>query len=247
MISVLIISKNEGKTIADCINSVKNLAGEIIVVDDSTDDTSKIAEKLGAKVIENKFKNFSDQRNFAASLAKNEWIFYIDSDERVTPGFTLELKNRISRAGENIGGFYIRRKTFFYGRDWHFTDKIQRVFRKSKLAGWHGIVHETPVVKGALETINEPIIHSTHKNFEQMVAKTNEWSEYEANLRLASKHPGMVSWRFFRVMFTGFLKSYFKEGGYRNGTAGIIEALYQTFSMFITYAKLWEKQIGKRE
>ena len=79
-----------------------------------------------------------------------------------------------------------------------------------------------------------------------MVAKTNEWSEYEAQLRLKSKHPGMASWRFFRVILTGFLKSYFKEGGYRNGTAGIIEALYQAFSMFITYAKLWEKQQARK-
>lgn len=242
-ISVLIIAKNEEDVIADCIKSARDLADEIIVVDGGSDDnTVGVAEKLGAKVVRNTFKNFSDQRNLAASVAKNEWILYLDSDERATPEFISELKEKVGSAASGIAGFWVRRKTFFYGKDWKFTDRVQRVFRKEKLKGWHGVVHETPEVDGRLEEIREPILHYTHRNLEQMVEKTNEWSEYEADLRLKSKHPKMTVWRFPRVMMTAFMGSYFRGGGYKNGTAGIAEAMYQSFSMFITYAKLWEKQ-----
>ncbi len=243
-ISVLIISKNEADVIGDAIKSVKDFADEVIVVDDSTDETPKIAKKLGAKVTHNTFNNFADQRNLAATLAANEWIFYLDSDERVTQDFIKELERNILafNSSQDIAGFYIRRKTFFYGRDWGFVDRVQRVFKKGKLKSWRGVVHETPEVEGRLETIQSPIEHFTHRNFEQMISKTNEWSEFEAELRRKTNHPKMNFFRFVRVMATGFTSSYFKEGGWKNGTAGVIEGIYQAFSMFITYAKLWEKQ-----
>mgnify|MGYP001567050567 FL=1 len=247
MISVLIISKNDGDVIGDCIKSVKDLADEVIVVDGgSQDKTIEISEKFGPKVVKNAFRNFADQRNLALSLAKNEWIFYIDSDERATPEFIESIKIKIESADDNIGGFYIKRKTFYLGRDWGFSDKVERIFRKDKLRNWHGVVHETPDFEGHLEIINEPILHYTHRNLEQMIEKTNDWSEYEADLRLKANHPKMNIFRFLRVMITGFLRSYIAEKGYRNGTAGLIESIYQAFSMFITYAKLWEKQGGRK-
>ena len=109
MISAIIISRNEESVISDCIKSIKNLADEIIVVDDSDDKTAKIAEDLGAKVTKNKLQDFSSQRNLGASLAKNEWIFYIDSDERATPGFIAEVKEKIKNFDykKNIAGFFV--------------------------------------------------------------------------------------------------------------------------------------------
>ncbi len=247
-ISVLIISKNEEDVIGDAIKSVKSFADEIIVIDDSTDSTPEIAEKLGANIVKNTFRNFADQRNLAASVAKNEWIFYIDSDERATNEFIHELKLKIQNTRENpeVVGFWVRRKTFFYGKDWNFADRVGRVFKKSKLKEWRGVVHESPIVQGRLATIKEPILHYTHRNLEQMVAKTNEWSEYESDLRLKSSHPKMSLWRFPRVMITEFIGSYFGQGGWKNGTTGVIEGIYQAFSLFITYAKLWEKQRSNR-
>lgn len=246
MISVLIISKNDEDVIADAIKSVKDLADEIIVVDGGSEDkTVEVSEKLGAKVVKNEFKNFADQRNLAVAFAHGDWIFYIDSDERATPEFIKDVRSKMSDTREDVVGFYVRRKTFFYGKDWGFQDRVERIFRKDKLKGWKGIVHETPEVEGRLETISEPILHYTHRELSDMVEKTNEWSEYEADLRARANHPKMNVFRFARVMITGFLRSYIFEKGYRNGTAGLIESIYQAFSMFITYAKLWERQQGK--
>ena len=76
-----------------------------------------------------------------------------------------------------------------------------------------------------------------------MISKTIEWSQIEAELRFNANHPKITWWRFPRVMLSAFFDSYIKQGGWRVGTAGIIESIYQAFSIFITYAKLWEKQL----
>ena len=184
------------------------------------------------------------QRNFAFSKVSFDWILYIDADERLTDEFKKEVKGVLDnfREENGIGGFFIKRKTFFFGKNWGLSDKMQRLFYKKNFIGWEGVVHETPKIKGSFSEIKSPILHLTHRNLYQMLEKTNEWSEYEAKLRFDSKHPKMSWWRFLRIMLTGFFKSYLLEKGYKNGTAGIIESIYQSFSMFITYAKLWEKQ-----
>lgn len=242
MISVIIITKNEEDVIEECILSVKAVADEIIVIDDSTDNTPEIAKNLGANVIKNSFKNFSDQRNKGLEIVKNEWIFYIDSDERATPEFLRELREKIKKDNGNIAAFFVKRKTFYFGKDWGLTDKVERVFKRDKLIEWQGVVHETPKFTGETGIIDESILHYTHRNLSQMLDKTDKWSVYEAKLRFNANHPKMNGWRFIRVIATGFFKSYLKEKGYRNGTAGLVEGMYQAFSMFITYSKLWEMQ-----
>lgn len=246
MLSIIIITKNEEEVIEDCIKSAKPVADEIIMVDDYSDDkTVEIAKKLGAKIVQNRFVDFAAQRNFAMSLAKNNWVLFLDADERLTPEFIKELKSIINRErlkSDTIGGYFIKRKTYYYGRDWGFSDKVQRLFYKPNFLEWKGQLHETPYIKGEYSEINSPILHFTHRNLSQMVKKTNNWSEYEASLRLKAHHPKMNVFRFGRIMLTGFFRSYIKEKGYKNGTEGVIEAIYQAFSMFITYAKLWEKQ-----
>jgi len=89
---------------------------------------------------------------------------------------------------------------------------------------------------------NNYIEHYTHTDLSVMIAKTNEWSEVEANLLFQSGHPAMVGWRFMRVMGTKFYDSFIRQGGWKAGTVGLVESIYQAFSYFIVYAKLWEKQ-----
>lgn len=248
MLSVLIITKNEEAVIKDCLNSLKDFADEIILIDSASgDDTVKIAEKNGARVINNTFKNFSEQRNFAFQQSKGDWILYIDADERVTDEFKKEAKSIIRDYKEEsgIGGYFIKRKTYFYGKDWGLEDKVQRLFYRKRFVQWEGVVHETPKVDGTFGDIKPPIMHLTHRNLSQMLDKTNKWSEFEADLRLKAHHPKMNVFRFIRIMITGFFKSYISEKGFKNGTEGLIEAMYQSFSMFITYAKLWERQNRK--
>jgi len=248
MLSVIIITKNEEDTIADCIKAVKEIADEIIVVDAlSIDKTSEIAKDLGAKVFVRNFTNFSDQRNFGFKRSRGDWVLYLDADEQATEEFKTELKKTIAnyKKESGIGGYFIKRRNFYLGKDWNYTDKVQRLFRREFFGGWHGKVHESARITGEFGVIESPVLHYTHRDFYRMVEKTNEWSEFEAEERLLAHHPQMNILRFIRVMLTGFFKSYFCENGWRNGTAGVVEAVYQAFSMFITYAKLWEAQRGR--
>lgn len=243
-ITVVIVSKNDQDVIADAIKSCSGF-GEVLVIDSNQDDlTKKICNKLNVRHIAHPFKDFADQRNFGLYHVTTPWIFYLDSDERLTEDFKkeaiLNIKNH--NPNGNVAGFFINRKTFFYGKDWHFQDKVQRLFYKDKLIEWQGVVHETPKVNGEFSHIKSPILHFTHRNLSQMIAKTNEWSQFEADLRLKNNHPKLAPWRFGRVMFGEFIRSYVGNRGYKMGTYGFIEAIYQSFSIFITYAKLWEMQ-----
>ncbi len=244
-LTIVIISKNESEVIANALKSTQGFADEVIVIDSlSIDNTVAIAEKFGAIVKKHAFKDFAEQRSIALSYIKTKWVFYMDADEELTEGFKKEVEHILKNREENstIGGYFINRKTYYYGHDWHMTDSVQRLFVTQNLIGWYGKVHETPKITGEFGHILSPVLHFTHRNLSQMLQKTNEWSEYEAKLRFQVQHPKMEAWRFFRVMGSEFLRSYVKDKGYKNGTYGLIEAIYQAFSIFITYAKLWEMQ-----
>ncbi len=240
-ISCVIICRNEEKNIKDCIKSV-SFADEIIVIDNkSTDDTVKLAAELGARIFVIEALDFSYLRNIGKEKAKNEWIFYIDADERVTEELGSEIKNTsIKQSG--FAALTIIRQNYYLGHIWPKKERIVRLIKKDKLIGWQGSLHETPQVSGKIGNFDGILLHFTHNTLHSMVEKTNEWSEIESQLRYKNNHPKMSWWRFPRVMFTSFWNSYVRDSGWKAGTVGLIESIYQSFSHFITYAKLWEKQ-----
>lgn len=242
--SVIIIAKNEAARILACIEHVR-FAYEIIVVDNgSTDETVQRAKKANAVVVEKPGAYFSALRDAGAKAATGEWLLYVDADEIITDALQKEIVEKI-RDGE-AAAYYILRTNYYLGHRWPTKDKMVRLIKKSALVSWEGKLHEHAVIQGAIGTLKEPLEHNTHRTIEEMVKKTNEWSDIEAELRLSAGHPKMSWWRFIRVMGTAFTNSFFSQGGWKAGAAGWIESMYQAFSMFITYAKLWEKQEAKQ-
>lgn len=243
-VSAIILTKNAEELIADCIDSV-SFCDEIIIIDDnSTDRTPDLAKHMGAHVFVDESKSFAEKRNFGLKKAKGRWVLYIDSDERVSPELKSNIEKIVKQERSSVSAYRIKRKNFYFGNhEWPYIETLERLFKKTKLQEWYGDLHETAKVDGSVEEIDDGfILHYTHRDLTSMVDKTNKWSEMEANLRLQANHPKMSGWRFFRVMTTGFYDSYIKQEGWRAGTAGLVESLFQSFSMFITYAKLWEKQ-----
>lgn len=242
-ISAIILVKNAENLIADCLDSV-SFCDEIIVIDDaSTDRTPAIAERLGAKVFSQTTNNFAEKRDFGLKKAKNKWVLYIDVDERVSPELKENILAVVEKKKEEYAAYRVLRKNFYFGKhEWPSIEKLERLFKKSALTEWHGEVHETAVVDGEIGELEGFLLHYTHQDISSMVAKTIEWSKIEADLRLRANHPKMSWWRFFRVMVTAFYDSYIKQKGYKAKTAGLVESIYQSFSMFITYARLWEMQ-----
>src|SRR5262249_33855832 len=123
-----------------------------------------------------------------------------------------------------------------------WPDYVIRLLKKEQFKGYEGTLHEQPKFDGKLGYIASPFIHLTHRDISSMTRKTIDWSPYEAKLRFDANHPNMSSWRFFRICFSTFFDWYIKKGGYKAGTTGTIEAIFQTFSVFMTYVNLWEMQ-----
>ncbi len=242
-ISTIILFKNNEQTIAKCLETIK-WTNEIIGIDiGSIDETDKIIKKYGGRVIKSKVKDdFSFWRNQGAKEAKGEWLLYIDSDERCTK----ELKEEITRNIETNGyvAFRIPRRNFFLGKEFKsvWPDDMIRLIKKKKLKEWRGTIHETAEIDGKVTSLKTPLIHLTHLSLEQMLEKTIWWSKLEARNCFKSGHPKMNSWRFLRIFVTGLWENFGKRRLFREGVEGIIEGIYQTFSLFFTYVRLWELQ-----
>lgn len=248
-ISAIILAKNSQELIEDCLASLSWVDETLVVDTGSEDKTPEIAKKLGAKVLKAPKGNFSDWRNFGAKEAKHPWLLYVDADERVTPLLRNEIRKVIKDPNSNPG-YAIPRKNILLGHEmkhggW-WPDYVLRLMRKDGLKIWKGELHEQPEIEGEVGKLTEPFVHITHRNLEEMVAKTNAWSEIEARLLFKAKHPEMTWWRFFTVAFREFWERGIKKIGFLDGTVGIIEIIYQMYSRMITYAKLWEMQINKK-
>lgn len=242
-LTAIVIAKNEEKNIKDCINSIL-FTDEIVIIDsESTDETVELAKKCSdkVKVFTHKFKDFSTLRNFAQTKASGKWILFIDADERVSDELQTNILTAIEKS--EFYAFKLQRRNFYFGNyEWPTIEKLERLFLKEKLKGWYGLLHESPKFDGELGELDGLLDHYTHRNLAQMVKKTNKWSEIEAELLFSANHPKMVYWRFLRILLTKFWDSFVKQRGYELGTVGFIESMYQAFSYFIVYAKLWEKQ-----
>lgn len=241
-ISAVVIAKNEEKRIAMCLTAL-SFCDELIVVDnESSDDTAGIAVKQGANVVISDAHDFAQLHTIGAKASKGDWLLFVDADEIVDETLRTSIKNITG----NFSAYYVQRKNYYLGVSWPASEQIVRFMKKDALVRWEGTLHETAIVKGEIGYLSGFLVHNTHRTLEEMVAKTNQWSAVEAKLRFDAGHPKIVPWRLFRVFLTGFINSYFKDGGWKVGTVGLIESLYQGFSLFITYAKLWEMQKKKK-
>ncbi len=245
-LSVVILAKNEQKKIVDCFKSVM-WADEVVLIDTgSTDGTLEVAKSFKVKAIRYKGKgSFSDWRDRGRKEATGDWIFYLDADERVTPLLKREIMTVITQnkftAYARPRRNFIFNKEFKYGGQW--PDYNIRLFRSRSLVSWKGDLHEDPIFKGNLGYLKNPVVHLKHESLSEMVEKTNGWSEIEAKLMYEASHPPMNISRFISAMLREFSLRMVRQKAFLDGSEGIIYAMYQVYSRFISYAKLWEMQL----
>lgn len=253
MISVIIIAKDAASKIEECLESVE-WADEVLVLDGGSEDrTVEIAKKHSAKVTRQTGKNYSDWRNQGAKLARGDWLFYVDYDERVTPDLRDEINLQITSHKSQVTSFVayaLPRRNFVFGKElkhggW-YPDYVLRLIKQSQLVGWRGELHEQPKIKGRVGYLRNALIHHKEDSISDMVAKTNIWSEVEAKLFYKAGHPQMTWWRFWRIMGTEIFDRLIIKGGILDGGEGIIYGIYQGWSKFLTYAKLWEMQMADK-
>jgi glycosyltransferase involved in cell wall biosynthesis len=249
-LSIIIICKNEKDFIKDCLESAK-WADEIVFHDTgSTDGTLEIVQKYNVKLISNKAEaiNFALWHNQGLKEANGDWVLYLDADERITPSLKDEILEKIKKL--NSSAFAIPRRNFLLGKELHFggwyPDYQIRLFQKSKLHKWVGDLHEHPEFDGSVEKLKNPMIHLQPEKIEPALKKSIRWSRVEANLLFESSHPLIVWWRVIRMGMTTLFDRLIRKQGFRDGTEGWIESIYQSFHTMIVYLKLWELQNNKK-
>lgn len=142
-ISILLLTYNEEENINKCLESIRNLAEEIIIVDSgSTDNTIKIAQGYGAEVIEHEFETHSRQWKWALDNIsfQNKWLLCLDSDQRLTPEIRDEIRDLFETKREilsKVDGFYIKRRQVFKGK-WirfggYYPKYLLKLFRRNKV------------------------------------------------------------------------------------------------------------------
>ena len=251
-LSVIVITKNASTKIKDCLESLK-FADEIIIVDSgSTDDTVRLSKSYGAIVIKVETVGFVFSRNAGAKVAKGEWLFYVDADERVTPELKEMVTERINASThQRINAFRIYRKNIILGKwlqhgGW-WPDPVHRLIKKSAFKEWRGELHEYPVVSGEVGLIEEPLTHNSKDSVAEMVVNSCLFAPIEAELKFKAGHPPVKIHHFVLAMWREFWVRGVLKAGWLDGIAGIIEIIYQMFHQFMVYSILWQMQNKKNE
>ena len=183
LISATIITRNEEQNIARAIRSL-SVADEIVVVDDaSTDETREIAANLGARVVVHRWAGFAAQKNYASQVASHDWILGLDADEELDEA-AREAVQFWKTFEPGADGYRFVRRAHYLGRwilhsGWYPDYKV-RLFDRRR-GEWQGAyVHESVVVRGAVETLPGEILHYTCDSLADHRARIEFYSDLAA-------------------------------------------------------------------
>lgn len=251
-VSVVINTFNSDKTLSNCLESVKDF-NEIVICDMySSDNTLSIAQTYNCKIVMHEQTGYVEPaRNFAISQAKNEWVLVLDSDETISTELKDFMLNYSLENNKDIDAYMLPRKNYFMDRFMHcmYPDYQLRFFKKSHV-NWPQAIHSIPNVNGSLEKYPSGLnVYIDHKmgeeTVESFVRKMNHYTNLEVDRRKKKNYSGVglffnCSYRFFRM--------YILKSAYKDGKAGLIYALLNTFYKFITIAKVIEskQRTGKK-
>ena len=250
-ISGVILTKNEEKNIKDCLQSLM-WCGEVIVVDDySEDKTVKKCQMSNVKCqIYQRSLNgdFAAQRNYGLSKAEGDWVFFVDTDERVPEALASEiinLKLPASQRGEQISskinGYYVKRRDFMWGKELRYGEtggiKLLRLARKDS-GEWQGKVHEEWVIKGETEILDNYLLHYPHQNINEFLKEINFYTGIRAKELFDE---GVRSGFLEIILYTKakFVQNYFLRLGIWDGMPGLISAILMSLHSFMVRGKLW--------
>ena len=243
MISVVINTYNAQQHLTKVLESVEDF-DEVVVCDmESTDDTVKIAEGDGCRVVtfpKNGHTCCEPARTFAIQAARNPWVLVVDADEIVTPELREALYQEIKRE-DAAAGYYIPRQNMFMGmfvRDFHYDYQLRFLVREG--TEWPPTIHSLPKVSGRVEKMQAPkearLLHLMDETMHEYVAKMNVYTDNETE----KKQYGIAA-LFWRPLWR-FFKSYVMDGSFRMGIRGLIRSGMHAMYQFILVAKIIEKR-----
>jgi glycosyltransferase involved in cell wall biosynthesis len=252
-LSVVIACKNEAANIRGCIESARKVADEILVADSlSTDPTLDIVRQMGGcRVIQREFINFSNFKNWALGHCTHPWALVLDADERLSDELVGEIREILAGGDPPFDAYRVVSKIFFLGRLIRHSGCSHptsiRFFRRAVCRFGPESVHESiRVDMGRVGWLRARLLHYTYRSLAQRTEKQNHYTtlaaqdKYKAGARVSGL--GIL----VRPLLN-FLKLYFWQAGFLDGTAGLIVCLSSMNSTFLKYAKLWEITHGSAD
>jgi glycosyltransferase involved in cell wall biosynthesis len=197
------------------------------------------------KIIQNKFEDFTKQRNLALDQAKNDWVLFLDGDERITPQLKKEIIEELNKPDKK-DAYYFYRTFFFAGKPIHYsgtqTDKNFRLFRKSRARYIsEKKVHETLQVKGIIGELKNRLLHYSVADYESYRQKMVHYGILKGQ-ELAEKGKKFSALTQYSKTAFKFFKAYILRLGILDGKEGYQLSYLQSLSVFETYESLKKEQ-----
>jgi glycosyltransferase involved in cell wall biosynthesis len=250
-LSACLITLNEEHNLARALASLEGIADEVVLVDSgSTDNTAAIAREKGAVFFERAWTNYSEQKNFAAACAKNDWILSMDADEELSSALQTSILDWKKREPQ-FNVYEMSRKTWYLGAwirhsGW-YPDFQRRLYRR-EASQFSGIIHESLRFEGKAGRLNGDLLHYTVRSFAEHEQKVERYAELAAQQMYAA---GERSWRsavWFATPWSWF-QNYFLRGGFLDGYRGALIAQMAARAVRIKYEKLGQlvRAAGERD
>jgi len=247
-LSVCIITLNEEANIGRTLESVKDIAGEIIVVDSgSTDNTVSIARSYGAKVFIESWKGFALQKNSSLAKASCDWILSLDADEEVSKELSDSIKTalRPAETSPEFDAYTMNRRNMYLGR-WikhagYYPDPKMRLVKR-KLAEFElRAVHEDMKKLPRTGHLPGDLIHHAYPTLEGFIEHANRYSSLGAGMVVAERKAGFSFINIVLRPLVRFLYMYIFRLGFLDGREGLLVLMTHAGYVSWKYAKAWEK------
>ncbi|HXC66029.1 MAG TPA: glycosyltransferase family 2 protein [Nitrospiraceae bacterium] len=243
-VSVYVIAYNDEPNMRACLESVAGWGDELIVVDShSTDRTAAISREFTDKVHQLDFHGFGRLRNEAVALTTHEWVFSLDSDERMTPELKEEIRLMLDRRPD-ANAYFVPRKNYFLGQwikhcGWYPDYRQPQLFRKDRFRYREELVHESFDCDGPVGFLQSPALQYPFRDIDHYVAKQDRYSDLMAR-RMAEQGRRFSSHQLITHPLGACLKMYVQRAGFLDGMPGLILSGLYGYYTFMKYAKFWE-------
>jgi len=249
-LSSIIIAKNEDTNIRRCIESQLDCIDEIIILVDntSTDKTYDIARSFSSvRVHKVLWAGYSGTKRQGVSLASNDWIFWIDADEAITPELCREIKE-FKHSVPSFTAYSVPRRAYFLGKwikhsGW-YPGRVTRLFNKNKVEFNDNSIHEQLKVDGITGKLTHDLDHYTDPAIHHYFEKYNRYTSLAAEELMRKRKKFSLTDILLRPAGI-FVKMYFLKAGFLDGRYGFILAVFSASYVFTKYCKLWELERNK--
>jgi (heptosyl)LPS beta-1,4-glucosyltransferase len=237
-LAVVVLARDEERNIHDCLQSVSWADKRCVLVDPrSTDRTVELALGAGAAVQQHPFVGFADQRNAALAMFEADWIFFVDADERGTPGLAPEVRRVIRR--ESAVGWWVPRRNYIWGHwirhaGWYPDYQLRLLKRGFARYDPARQVHEVVILEGPEGYLQNPLIHYNYATVRQFLQRQDFYADYEASMLV--KHGGRPKPHNLVLQpLREFRRRYLTLRGYKDGGHGLLLSLLMAYYTFVAY------------